>query len=859
MTDFSYLGNADPAAIEGYYQQYRQQPESVDASWRKFFEGFEFARTANGVAAEQAPEQFIKEVNVLNLIGAYRQRGHLFTKTNPVRTRRQYGGKLTLENFELDESDLDTVFHAGARLGLGPAALRDIVQMLEETYCHSVGVEYKFIRDPKVMEWLQERMESCRNRLNYSKDQKLRMLRKLMQAVTLEKFMHARFVGQKRFSLEGLEVFIPAMEAIVEIGAYFGVREFLVGMAHRGRLNMLTNILGKGYQHIFWEFEGKALDDHLFMGDVKYHLGHSADRVTHNGKSVHLSLAPNPSHLEAIDPVVEGLARAKLDNLFNGDLKKVLPILVHGDSSIAGQGIVYELLQMSQLEGYQTGGTMHIVLNNQVGFTTNYIEARSSTYCTDVAKTTLSPVFHVNADDVEAVCYVVQVALEFRQRFHRDVFIDILGYRKHGHNEGDEPRFTQPILYKAIAKHPDPFAIYSEKLISEDVIDAAYAKQIAKEFRAELDEAYEKAMTSKTSAAPSFLTDRWAELRFSNKEDFRESPHTGVSIDELQRIGTRINQLPADKKFFSKVEKIYADRRAMMENGEQLDWASGELLAYATLLEEGFRVRISGQDSRRGTFSHRHAMLRVEDTELAYFPLQNISEQQAPFEIYNSPLSEYGVLGFETGYAMATPDALVVWEAQFGDFFNGAQIIIDQFITGSEAKWKRGSGLVMLLPHGLEGQGPEHSSGRMERFLAECAETNMQVANITTPANFFHALRRQLHRPFRTPLIVMSPKSLLRHPQCVSPLRDFDKDSRFHEVFDDPNAEPKAVKRVLLCTGKLYYELLKRQQDEKRNDVAIIRIEQLYPLPKYQLENIVKRYANAKEHFWVQEEPENMG
>ncbi|RQV97265.1 2-oxoglutarate dehydrogenase E1 component, partial [bacterium] len=405
MTDFSYLGNADPAAIEGYYQQYRQQPESVDASWRKFFEGFEFARTANGAAAEQAPEQFIKEVNVLNLIGAYRQRGHLFTKTNPVRTRRQYGGKLTLENFELDESDLDTVFHAGARLGLGPAALRDIVQMLEETYSHSVGVEYKFIRDPKVMEWLQERMESCRNRLNYTKDQKLRMLQKLMQAVTLEKFMHARFVGQKRFSLEGLEVFIPAMEAIVEIGAYFGVREFLVGMAHRGRLNMLTNILGKGYQHIFWEFEGKALDDHLFMGDVKYHLGHSADRVTHNGKSVHLSLAPNPSHLEAIDPVVEGLARAKLDNLFNGDLKKVLPILVHGDSSIAGQGIVYELLQMSQLEGYQTGGTMHIVLNNQVGFTTNYIEARSSTYCTDVAKTTLSPVFHVNADDVEAVCY----------------------------------------------------------------------------------------------------------------------------------------------------------------------------------------------------------------------------------------------------------------------------------------------------------------------------------------------------------------------------------------------------------------------------------------------------------------------
>jgi 2-oxoglutarate dehydrogenase E1 component len=784
MTDLSFLANADPTVIEGYYEQYRKQPESVDASWRKFFEGFEFARSGNGAAPSEDLDQFKKEVNVLNLIGAYRQRGHLFTKTNPVRTRRQYGSKLVLENFGLDESDLDTVFQAGRQIELGPATLRQIVEMLDETYCHSVGVEYTFIRDPKVMDWLKHRMESCRNKLSFTRDQKLHIHRKLMQAVMLEKFMQQRFVGQKRFSLEGLEVFVPAMDAIIEIGAYYGIQEFIVGMAHRGRLNLLTNVLGKDYQHIFWEFEGKALEDELFTGDVKYHLGYSSDKTTTTGKSVHLTLAPNPSHLEAIDPVVEGLARAKLDTSYENDEKKVLPILVHGDSSIAGQGIVYEVLQMSQLEAYRAGGTIHIVLNNQVGFTTNYIEARSSTYCTDVAKTTLSPVFHVNSDDAEAVCYVVQVALEFRQKFHRDVFIDILGYRKHGHNEGDEPRFTQPILYKAIAKHPDPFVIYTDKLISDGVIDKKYAERISDEFRGELDLAYEQASASSFKIAPSFLRDHWADFRFAAKEDFNESPPTGVALSELIRIGERISTLPSDKKFFSKVQKIYADRRQMVAEGERLDWAMGELLAYATLLEEKFRIRISGQDVERGTFSHRHAMVRVEDTELEYLPLQHISDSQARFEIFNSLLSEYGVLGFEAGYAMATPDALTVWEAQFGDFANGAQIIFDQFLSGAEAKWRISSGLVLLLPHGLEGQGPEHSSARPERILSECADANMQVVNCTTPANFFHVLRRQLHRPFRTPLVVLSPKSLLRHPQCVSPLRDFDSSTKFREVID---------------------------------------------------------------------------
>jgi 2-oxoglutarate dehydrogenase E1 component len=855
MTDLSFLANADPTVIEGY----RKQPESVDASWRKFFEGFEFARSGNGAAPSEDLDQFKKEVNVLNLIGAYRQRGHLFTKTNPVRTRRQYGSKLVLENFGLDESDLDTVFQAGRQIELGPATLRQIVEMLDETYCHSVGVEYTFIRDPKVMDWLKHRMESCRNKLSFTRDQKLHIHRKLMQAVMLEKFMQQRFVGQKRFSLEGLEVFVPAMDAIIEIGAYYGIQEFIVGMAHRGRLNLLTNVLGKDYQHIFWEFEGKALEDELFTGDVKYHLGYSSDKTTTTGKSVHLTLAPNPSHLEAIDPVVEGLARAKLDTSYENDEKKVLPILVHGDSSIAGQGIVYEVLQMSQLEAYRAGGTIHIVLNNQVGFTTNYIEARSSTYCTDVAKTTLSPVFHVNSDDAEAVCYVVQVALEFRQKFHRDVFIDILGYRKHGHNEGDEPRFTQPILYKAIAKHPDPFVIYTDKLISDGVIDKKYAERISDEFRGELDLAYEQASASSFKIAPSFLRDHWADFRFAAKEDFNESPPTGVALSELIRIGERISTLPSDKKFFSKVQKIYADRRQMVAEGERLDWAMGELLAYATLLEEKFRIRISGQDVERGTFSHRHAMVRVEDTELEYLPLQHISDSQARFEIFNSLLSEYGVLGFEAGYAMATPDALTVWEAQFGDFANGAQIIFDQFLSGAEAKWRISSGLVLLLPHGLEGQGPEHSSARPERILSECADANMQVVNCTTPANFFHVLRRQLHRPFRTPLVVLSPKSLLRHPQCVSPLRDFDSSTKFREVIDDPAANPDKVTRMLLCSGKLYYELLKRQQDEQRGDIAIVRIEQLYPLPKLQLEEVFSRYPNVKDFVWVQEEPNNMG
>ncbi|MBK6767266.1 MAG: 2-oxoglutarate dehydrogenase E1 component [bacterium] len=857
MADLSFLVNADPGVIDDIYEKYRQQPDALDAGWRRFFEGFEFAQSLNGALPQQTPEEFEKEFKVIKLIEAYRQRGHLFTKTNPVRKRRDYGGKLTLENFDLSEKDLDQVFQAGSRVGIGPATLREIIQLLDETYCHSVGVEWIFMRDPKVLEWMQERMESSRNRRHFTYEAKRHTLTKLTQAVILEKFLHQRFVGQKRFSLEGLETFVPAMDALVEHGAQLGIRDFVIGMAHRGRLNILTNVLDKDYRHIFNEFEGKQYNDAPFSGDVKYHLGHSVDKQTRAGLPVHLTVMPNPSHLEAINPIVAGVCRAKGDTRHHRDYRKVLPILVHGDSAIAGQGIVYELLQMSQVDAYKTGGSVHIVLNNQVGFTTNYIEARSSTYCTDVAKTTLSPVFHVNGDDVEAVIYTIELALEFRQEFQRDVFIDILGYRKHGHNEGDEPRFTQPVLYKAIALHADPMQIYAQKLADEGSFPADESKEIEKAFRARLEADFKSAKEVSETMAPSSMKDRWEGLRFSAVDDFLKSPVTGVELKDLKRIAQAITRLPEDKKFINKVERIFADRRKMITDG-RFDWAMGEQLAYATLAEEGYVVRLSGQDSKRGTFSHRHAMVRVEDSDEEYYPLQNISKKQAPVEIYNSILSEYGVMGYEYGYAMSTPRALVLWEGQFGDFYNGAQIIVDQFLAGAEQKWRRANGLVLLLPHGSEGQGPEHTSCRVERFLELCAAGNMQVVAGTSPANFFHVLRRQLHRPFRTPLVVLTPKSPLRHPLCVSPIEEFGPEKSYQEVLDDAWTTPKQVRRVVLCMGKFYYDLVKKQRDADRKDVALIRLEQIYPLPTPQLEAALARYPKA-ELVWAQEEPENQG
>lgn len=860
MDKFSYVSNADIGAIDDLYQQYLQDNDSVDFGWKKFFEGFELGQQKfNGkLGTTEVSEDVIKEINVLNLIKGYRSRGHLFTKTNPVRDRRKYLPNLELPNFGLSSADLDKTFNAGIEIGIGPAKLKDIIAHLEKTYCESIGAEYVYIRNPRKVEWLQKRMEEGRNIPHFSLEEKEQILNKLNQAAIFENFIHTKYVGQKRFSLEGLESLIPALDAVIQYGANLGVEEFILGMAHRGRLNVLANIMNKTYEEIFKEFEGKAYeDDGLFEGDVKYHLGYSSDIVTKNGKPVHLSLAANPSHLEAVNPVVKGMAKAKLKNRYHHDIDKICPILIHGDASIAGQGIIYEVLQMAGLRAYSVGGCMHIVTNNQIGFTTNYTDSRTSTYCTDVAKVTLCPVFHVNGDDAEAVVYAIRLAMEYRQEFNSDVFIDLLGYRKYGHNEGDEPRFTQPLLYKAIAAHQSTREIYSEKLLSAGSVEADLAKQMEKEFRKLLQEKMELAKMAEPSLAKPNVTDTWAGFISARESDFFQSPDTAVPTELFKSLAEKITSIPSDFKAFSKIEKLFGERKNMITNGS-FDWAMGELMAYATLLHEGHDVRMSGQDVERGTFSHRHAIIKQEDSEKEYCPLQHVSDTSvSTFEIYNSLLSEYAVLGFEFGYSWSTPNALTLWEAQFGDFANGAQIVIDQYISSAKAKWKRHSGLVLLLPHGYEGQGPEHSSARIERFLQQSANWNWQVVNCTTPANMFHALRRQLHRNFRVPLIAMTPKSLLRHPACVSKLEEFTTGG-FQEIIDDPYVDSKKVKRVLFCSGKVYYDLLDKQQKDQRKDVAIVRLEQLYPCPNHFMQIIYDKYEGS-EFCWVQEEPKNMG
>jgi 2-oxoglutarate dehydrogenase E1 component len=861
MDNLSYLSNAHSSYIDSMYQSYKEDPESVEFGWQKFFEGFDFGRGSEGtVVGGETPEHFLKEINVLNMIHGYRDRGHLFTKTNPVRERRKYFPGKELETFGLSDADLDTVFNAGVEIGLGAATLRDIRQLLEDTYCQSIGAEFSYIRNPKKVKWFQDRMEKERNTPNFSVDTKKRILKKLNEAVVFENFLGTKFLGQKRFSLEGAESVIPALDSVIEKGAALGVEEFVIGMAHRGRLNVLANIMHKTYRDIFSEFEGKGYDESKpFGGDVKYHLGFSTDVETEAGKKVHLSLCPNPSHLETVDPVVEGIVRSKIDFKYNGDNSKIAPILIHGDASIAGQGIVYEVLQMAKLDGYKTGGTIHLIINNQVGFTTNYKDARSAIYSTDIAKLTLSPVFHVNGDDVEALVYAINMAVEYRQQYHNDVFIDILCYRRFGHNESDEPKFTQPLLYKIIEKHPNPREIYNKKLMEHGSVDANLATMMEKEFRALLQERLNESKETNLYEPNPMYSGAWSGLKMAEEKDLFVPAKTAVSKEIFLEIANKITTLPSDKKFFKKIEKLFEDRKRMVET-KTFDWAMGELMAYGTLLNEGLRVRVSGQDVERGTFSHRHAVVKVEDSEEEYIPLTQIKQgdTQAKFDIYNSHLSEYGVLGFEYGYALANPQSLTIWEAQFGDFVNGAQIIIDQFLVSAETKWQRSNGLVMLLPHGYEGQGPEHSSARIERFMEACAENNIQVANVTTPANFFHMLRRQLKRDFRKPLVVFTPKSLLRHPQCVSSLEEFTQ-GQFHEVIDDTFVKAQNVKRVLFCTGKIYYDLLEKQQTDKRTDVAIVRVEQLYPTPYAQLEQIKAKYNKASEFVWVQEEPENMG
>lgn len=852
MDKYTYIQNADIHAIEGIYKEFVNNPENIDESWRLFFEGFEFAQK---YYKDSSSGEFSSELKVLKLIEAYRRRGHLFTATNPVRQRRKYLPTLDLENFGLSSSDLETEFQSGASIGIGPSKLSEIISHLQSTYCRSIGAEYMYIRKPNIQEWIQTRLEKDKNTPVFSKFQKKQIFSDLNIASGFENFIHKKFTGQKRFSLEGAEALIPALNSLIMNGAQKGIREFVIGMSHRGRLNVLANVLKKPYENIFTEFTGKSYDENISLGDVKYHLGYDNIIEISENQKVHLNLLPNPSHLEAVDPVVEGLSRAIIGQKYEENYKKLVPVLVHGDAAIAGQGVVYEVIQMSQLPGYKTGGTIHFVINNQVGFTTNYLDARSSTYCTDVAKVTLSPVFHVNGDDVEALLHTVEIALDFRQEFHQDVFIDILCYRKYGHNEGDEPLFTQPILYKTIAKHPNPRDIYAKKLIEEGIYQKEEIAEIMNSFNQLLEDKFSLVMPKINIRK--FLSAYWKSFKDPKGHDFSKICHTGVSRDKLIAYAEVLNNLPRDKNFIKKLSRITDDRKNLVANNKA-DWALGELLAYASLLDEGKQVRLSGQDSERGTFAHRHAVFYIEDTDQKYTPLKYISPNQAAFNVYNSPLNEYGVLGFEYGYALGSPGGLTIWEAQFGDFHNVAQVMIDQYITTAYEKWGLMNGIVLLLPHGFEGQGPEHSSARIERFLLLAANNNMQVLNCTTPANFFHALRRQVSREFRLPMVVFTPKSLLRHPECISSLDEFESGS-FQRVIDDNDVDVEEVSRLVLCTGKIYYELLKRKKELNARDIALIRVEELHPFPFSELNLILNKYSNALLKLWVQEEPENMG
>ena len=853
---FSFLNSIDIDYIDELHQRYLVDKRLVEPSWRSFFDGYEFSKF-NYQEVDEIPTNVLKEFRVINLINAYRSRGHLFTKTNPVRERRKYHPTLEIKNFGLDQEDLLTVFQASEQVGLEPCSLNDIIIHLEATYCESIGIEYQYIRHPERVEWIRKNIE-LKNRPQFSKDQKKHILHKLNQATVFEQFLQKKFVGQKRFSIEGAESLIPALDVLIENGSNLGLKEFVVGMAHRGRLNVLANIFNKTYDKIFSEFEGKEYDEEvLFDGDVKYHLGITSEVMTDSGNNVKITLSPNPSHLEAVDPVVEGITRSKIDHELGGDEKKILPILIHGDAAIAGQGVVYEVVQMAQLKGYRTGGSLHIVINNQVGFTTNYLDARSSTYCTDIAKSTLCPVFHVNGDDIEAVVQTLDIALRYRQEYSRDVFVDLLCYRKYGHNEGDEPKFTQPKLYKIIANHPNPREIYLKKLVDENVVNIEEGNQMEKEFDDMLQERLDDAKQIEKAKITNFLEQVWTDFRKSKRNDFENSPPTGVEKSKLLLLAKKMNSLPEGKKYFRKIVKLFDDRLKMIES-DKLDWAMGELLAYATLLDEGKSIRMSGQDVERGTFSHRHAIVKTEDDEEEIVPLNLLNDQQGKFEIYNSLLSEYAVLGFDYGYAFNTPNGLTIWEAQFGDFFNGAQIIIDQFLSAAEDKWGTPNGLVMLLPHGYEGMGSEHSSARIERFLQLCAEENFQVANCTKPANYFHLLRRQIARPFRKPLVVFTPKKLLRYHRAVSSIQEMSSGS-FQEVIDDSLATPSKINQVVLCSGKFYYDLVEHYETLDKANIAFVRLEQLYPYPETQLKSIFNKYGKDCKYVWAQEEPLNMG
>ncbi len=872
MKDFSYITNAHPAYIENLYNDFISNPDSVDPDLKKFFEGFDFAtsrvngngsavlsdKKENATTSAASGAGVAKEFGVYQLVEAYRKKGHLVAKTNPIRERKDRRANLDLKFFGLIEADLEQTFAAGTLIGQPDAKLKDIIAKLQRSYTGAVGFEYSSLNDQEQIDWLQEEIEVKYDR-PLSSEQKKGILEKLNQGVMFEKFLHTKYIGQKRFSLEGGETTIAALDAMINTAADLGVEEVVIGMAHRGRLNILANILGKTYEQIFTEFEGTALPDTTMgSGDVKYHMGFRGEHTTPSGKKVNLQLCPNPSHLEAVDPIVVGFARSKADVIYGSDYDKILPVLIHGDASVAGQGVVYEVLQMSGLRGYYTGGTMHFVINNQIGFTTDFDDARTSDYCTSVAAMVQAPVFHVNGDDPEAVVKCIEIATRYRQKFNSDVFIDMVCYRRHGHNEGDDPKYTQPKLYALIDKHANPREVYSHDLIAKGSIDAELAKEMEKKFWADLQERLDEIKQNPLPYKFQKPELWWQDLRQATEQDFEKSPVTAINKDQFKTIFDALMKVPEGMQPLKKVDKLLQDKIKLFETEQKLDWATGELLAYGSVLLDGNDVRMSGQDVRRGTFSHRHAVIRDENTDEGHNRVNHIPGATGRFRVYNSFLSEYGVLGFEYGYSIANPHSLVLWEAQFGDFFNTAQPIVDQFIAAGETKWRQMSGLVLLLPHGYEGQGPEHSSARIERFLQMCAELNMVITNITTSANFFHALRRQVAWPFRKPMVVFSPKATLRHPGTYSKMEAFTNGS-FQEVLDDPNAGDAAkVTKVLFCSGKIYFDLAEHQLKNNKTDVAIIRIEQLYPLPSNQLLQLYNKYSKAT-WYWVQEEPLNMG
>ena len=892
----SFLGNNSSEFIEELYAQYITNPQGLTEEWKEFFKGLQdnkelIINTVNGpswspkkkkkftrINGEKINDQFVDNVDisgikenaknsirVSTLTRAYRIRGHMIANLDPLSLlKREEHSELKPETYGLSKKDENKKIFLDGTLGMETSNLKEIIKSLKEIYCGNIGYEFMHMADPKERSWIRERIEGKEKGIKFTENGKRAILNKLIEAEGFEKFLHIKFVGTKRFGLDGAESLIPALEQIIKRGGHLGVKEVKIGMPHRGRLNVLANMMQKPFRVIFKEFFGEKIDSKKdFEGDVKYHLGASANREF-DGNLVHISLTDNPSHLEAVNPIVLGQVRAKQYFHKDKERKKVIPVLIHGDAAFAGQGVVAECFAMSGLPGHNTGGTIHIIVNNQIGFTTAPRFARSSPYPSDLAKMVEAPILHVNGDDPEAVVHCAKIATEFRQKFNRDVVIDMVCYRRFGHNEGDEPSFTQPLMYKKIRTHPSTLQIYGKKLNAQGLISQQEIESQQRKFKDFLSKEFTNARSYKEKMT--WFDGVWSRFKPEIGKDKRGI--TGVEKKELINIGKKITEIPKNFSLHKTLMKIFENKRKMFTDGKQIDWATAESLAFGTLLNEGFSVRLSGQDSGRGTFSQRHAVLRNQDNHDRYVPLQHLAKNQKKFEVIDSLLSELGVLGFEFGYSLSEPETLVLWEAQFGDFANGAQVVIDQFISSAESKWSRASGLVMLLPHGYEGQGPEHSSARLERFLQLCAQENLQVVNCTTPANYFHLLRRQMRRDFRKPLIIMTPKSLLRHKKCVSNLEDFTKKTRFHRILIDHSYLPESkfiklkkdnkIKKVIMCSGKIYFDLLEAREKSKDDSVVFIRIEQLYPFPAKHLAKELSRYKNAK-FYWCQEEPMNMG